>query len=395
MKKIQVLFLSGLLATVLLFGCGSSDQASSDSSSGAGNGIKVEAETIPVQEEAPAETVASETEAVAEEAYDDNYPGEGYVRSYLTNEWVPEEVYNQRPLAVMMPTDAAAQPQYNIGNAGILYECMEEGSISRQLAVIDNWHDMEKIGNVRSCRLYYIYMASEWDPILVHFGGVYYMQNVITRPEINNISGTNEYGTGGEAPGAGAFFRSKDKSAPHNAYTSGEKLISACNSLNYSLEHRSEYFEPDHFKFTSGSNPNTLDGSKGATEATKIDLSDVFPVTRSYLEYDPETKTYLKFLHNSKQVDAITNEQLSFTNVIVQFADYYVLDDKGYLDIHVKDSGKSGYYFTQGKVIPITWTKTSDYGATKYYDLNGNEIVLNTGKTYIAVAQSDTNVIYE
>ena len=46
----------------------------------------------------------------------------------------------------MMPTDSEAQPQYNIGNAGVLYECMEEGSISRQMAIIEGWQDMEKIG---------------------------------------------------------------------------------------------------------------------------------------------------------------------------------------------------------------------------------------------------------
>ncbi|MCR4588404.1 MAG: DUF3048 domain-containing protein [Lachnospiraceae bacterium] len=393
MKKIQALLLSGLMASMLLAGCGSTE-APADNGSSSDSGITVEVETIPVQdaEETVAETVTEET---AGELYDDEYPGEGYVRSYLTNEWVTEDVYNQRPLTVMMPTDAAAQPQYNIGNAGVLYECMEEGSISRQLAVIDDWHEMEKIGNVRSCRLYYIYMASEWDPILVHFGGVYYMQDLITRPEINNISGTNEYGTGGEAPGSGAFFRSSDKSAPHNAYTSGEKLLKACDSLGYSLTHRDQYFEPDHFTFTSGSNPNTLEGAKGVDTATKIDLSDVFPVTRSYLEYDEETKTYKKYLHDSKQIDAVTGDQLTFTNVIVQYTDYYVLDEKGYLDMHMVDSKKDGYYFTQGKVIPITWTKTDLYSPTKYYDMDGNELVLNTGKTYIAIAQSDTNVIYE
>ncbi|MCR5032193.1 MAG: DUF3048 domain-containing protein [Lachnospiraceae bacterium] len=393
MKKIQVLLLSGILATCLLAGCGSKDAAPSGASDSS-TGITVEAETIPVQQEEVAAETTAESE-VAEELFDDSYPGEGYVRSTLTNEWIPEDVYNQRPLAIMMPTDAAAQPQYNIGNAGILYECMEEGSISRQLAVIENWHDMEKIGNVRSCRLYYIYMASEWDPILVHFGGVYYMQNVITRPEVNNISGTYEYGTGGEMPGSEAFFRSSDKSAPHNAYTSGEKLLSACDKLGYSLTHRDQYFEPDHFKFTSGSQPNTLEGANGVKDVTKIDLSDVFPVTRSYLEYDEATKTYKKFLHNTKQVDAVTGEQLAFTNVIVQFTDYFVLDEKGYLDMHVIDSDKTGFYFTQGKMIPITWSKSKDYAVTHYYDLDGNEIVLNTGKTYIAVAQSDTRVITE
>ena len=40
--------------------------------------------------------------------------------------------------------------------------------------------------------------------------------------------------------------------------------------------------------------------------------------------------------------------------------------------------------------IPVRWEKTSDYGATKYYDLSGKEIELNTGKTYIAIVQEGT-----
>ena len=139
----------------------------------------------------------------------------GYVRSVYTNEWIPAEQSVVRPIAVMMPTDKVAQPSYGISNADILYEIMEEGEISRQMAVISNWTGLSKIGNVRSCRAYYLPEATEWDPIIIHFGGVFYMQDRITAPDINNISGTNQYGTGGGAPGAGAFFRTSDRKAPH------------------------------------------------------------------------------------------------------------------------------------------------------------------------------------
>ena len=138
----------------------------------------------------------------------------GMVRSVYTNEWIPAEQSVLRPIAVMMPTDKIAQPSYGISSADVLYEIMEEGEISRQMAVISNWTGLSKIGNVRSCRAYYLPEATEWDPILVHFGGVFYMKDRITAPDINNISGTNQYGVGGGAPGSGAFFRTSDKKAP-------------------------------------------------------------------------------------------------------------------------------------------------------------------------------------
>lgn len=383
MKKLKVLLLVGAALALFLTGCGSDEETPASEIST----IKVEKEDIPTDDKAKEEAPAEEDAGPVD---DEEAPGPGYVRSSLTNLWVPEETAKSRPIAVMMPTDSEAQPQYNIGNAGVLYECMEEGSISRQMAIIEGWQDMEKIGNIRSCRRYYIYMGMEWDAVIVHFGGVFYMQDLIERADVDNISGTSEYGTGGGAPGSNSFFRSSDKSAPHNAYNSGENLLKAMNSLGYATEHRSQYWTSDHFTFTNASHPNTLADYSDAKTANEIDLSNVFPVTKSYLKYDASSGTYKKWLHNKEQVDAATGEQLSFANVIVQITDSEVLDGKDYKAFTMIDSGKSGYYCTQGKCIPITWTKTSDYAPTKYYDKSGKEIILNTGKTYIAVAQTGT-----
>ena len=55
----------------------------------------------------------------------------GYVGSVYTNEWVPAAQAASRPIAIMMPTDKAAQPSYGISHAKVLYEIMEEGDISR------------------------------------------------------------------------------------------------------------------------------------------------------------------------------------------------------------------------------------------------------------------------
>ena len=40
-------------------------------------------------------------------------------------------------------------------------------------------------------------------------------------------------------------------------------------------------------------------------------------------------------------------------------------------------------------VIPVTWVKTTFEGATKFYTLDGAELVVNPGKTYIALVPSD------
>lgn len=316
---------------------------------------------------------------------------DGEVPSVYTGEMVSAAQASQRPIAVMMPTDKAAQPSYGIGNAKVLYEIMEEGNISRQMAIIDNWQGLSKIGNVRSCRDYYISIATEWDPILIHFGGVVYMQNRITAPDINNLSGTNEYGVGGERPGSGQFFRTSDRKAPHNAYISAEGITSACNTLGYSLATRPEYYNASHFAFSEGI--NTLEQYGNAIPGNVIDLSNIFPYTKSYFTFDAASGQYLKNIHGKAQTDGLTGQQLTFSNVIIQNTQWSKRDAKGYLSFQTIGSGE-GYYFTKGRGIHITWNKTSDYSPTKYYDDNGNEIRINTGKTYIAIAQADRSVMY-
>ena len=313
-------------------------------------------------------------------------------RSVYTNEPVSTAQANLRPIAVMMPTDKAAQPSYGIGRADILYEIMEEGGISRQMAIIPDWQGMSRIGNLRSCRLYYIYAAKEWDPILIHFGGVAYMKGVINAADMNNLSGTYEYGVGGKAPGAGYFFRTDDRSAPHNAYISASGIQKAAMQQGYSLNLRAGLYNPSHFKFASG--VNDLSQYSNAVSASTVDLAEVFPYSKSKLTYNAADGKYYKYLHGAAQKDAITGQQISFTNVIVQNTKSKTLDKKGYLGFAMIDSGEDGYYFTKGRGIHINWNKSSDYTPTRYFDDMGNEIQINTGKTYIAVAQKGKQVIF-
>ena len=53
----------------------------------------------------------------------------------------------------------------------------------------------------------------------------------------------------------------------------------------------------------------------------------------------------------------------------------------------INETGE-GYYITGGKAILVTWSKGHDMDATKFYDIEGNEIVMNTGKTYVGLVSS-------
>mgnify|MGYP002799758203 FL=1 len=209
------------------------------------------------------------------------------VRSPLTNEWISGDIADQRPIAVMIPNENAALPHYNISNADILYECNVEGNMTRLMAVFKDWENLDRIGNIRSCRDYYVYWAKEWDAIYCHIGGPFYILDIINDPTTDNITEAVLASDSSQKKGlyANAFTRVSDRKAPHNAYLSGEGVLKAIDALGYSRTY-TENYEGEHFKFASESNPNTLEQYEDALPATKIDLSGAYSITKTYFEYN-------------------------------------------------------------------------------------------------------------
>lgn len=370
MKRLQVLFLVALSSSLLLFGCGK----------------EKEPEAQPVVEpivEALPESGEENQEAAEENATNpDTPPAEGMVRSRLTNEWVDEKVAKTRPIAVMVPNSKTAS-QYGLSDASVLYECNVEGSMTRLMAIWEDWSNYEKLGNIRSCRDYYLYWAFEWDAIYIHYGGPFYIDDLIGRDDTQNIN-CIEFGD--------ATYRDTAKNSTDNAFTSADRIKKAAEHYDYPLEYREGYADEQHYMFAPDSDPNTLEQYSDAITATKIDMSPAYPVTNCYFEYNEETGLYDRFQHLSgdsdgPHIDLANNQQLAFKNILVQNTYFEVRDQKGYLAFQCHDTTRDGWFFTNGKGIHVTWEKTSDYGATRYYDDNGNEIKLNTGKTMVCILE--------
>lgn len=310
-------------------------------------------------------------------------PREGMVRSRLTNEWVDKDVANTRPIAVMTPNEMSAIPHYNLSNASVIYEANVEGRMTRMMAIYEDWDDLEKIGNIRSLRAYYAYWAFEWDAFIVHYGGPFFINDLLAQSTTQNVNGT-----GGDDS---AFFRSTDRKPPHNAYASGDDLKERIERKGYPLEYRGLTGDR-HYQFASKAAPNTLEQyGESAEAATYIDMSGCYPLTRCYFEYNEEDGLYYRSQHLSggtdgPHMDEATGEQLKFKNILIQNTKHEELGE-GYLAFQCHDTTRDGWFFTNGKGIHVTWEKTSDYGATRYFDDNGSEITLNTGKTMVCIVE--------
>lgn len=379
MKKLQIFLLATMSCALLLSACGKEEEK------------PVTAE-VPVAEQSIEDITdvkeEPEPEETPEEPEEDLPPEEGMVRSRITNEWVTEEVNNTRPLAIMTPNTKTAS-QYGISNADVVYECNVEGSITRLMWIIQDWKNADRLGNVRSCRDYYVYWAFEWDALYVHFGGPFYIDEVISRTDdIDGKTSSN-------------FWRAKDaKNATDNAYVDAAGIMTDIDRLGYALKLRDGYADEQHYRFASEKEPNDLSQYSDAIKADKIDMSPTYPVTNCYFIYNSDTGLYERFQHlagasDGPHTDLATGKQLTFKNVLIQNTYHEVRDDKGYLAFQCHDTTRDGWFFTNGKGIHVNWKKTSDYGATRYYDDTGNEIELNTGKTMVCIVEDGDSFLVD
>ena len=322
------------------------------------------------------EEVTQEAPSEAETAVEEENR-EGMYRSELTNEWIDESLKNQRPIAVMVDNEKTALPHYGLTEADVVYEIMNStanGRITRFMAIVKDWGKIEQFGSIRSARPTNFLLAAEWNAVVCHDGGPFYIDEYLAKKYTNNFSGT--------------FSRvNNGKSREYTEYICTGDLDKNFINSKYSTEYN-EYYEGEHFVFADSE--LDLTDKNGVINATEIELP--FPHNKSTLRYNEETGTYDYYEYGSAHVDPQHNNAiLSFKNVILQNCTFSQLDENGYLIYNCIDSGRDGYYLTNGKAVPITWIKAGETDITLFLDKEtGEQIEMNTGKTYIALVPSDT-----
>ena len=304
---------------------------------------------------------------------------------------------NDRSIAVMIDNHSGAWPQANLNKAYIVYEIVVEGGETRLMAVFKG-QNLEKIGPVRSSRHYFLDYALENDAIYVHHGWSPQAQSDISSLGINNINGIQE--------SPSDFWRVKDKSAPHNLFTSTESILKIAQRKNYAttskqksvLNYVADEIELDKkYKRITDSTSETSNTTKQSSiQATNITIPHSNLQTVKY-EYDENSKTYKRYARNKLQTDYITGEPVTTKNIIITMCDNYTLTDsenkgrQGLKNIGTFD----GYYITNGQAIKIKCIKLDRKDQTIYKDLEGNEIEVNDGNTFINICPTDAKIAIE
>lgn len=281
----------------------------------------------------------------------------------LTGLPVEQEVAT-RPFAVMINNLAPARPQSGLTQADTVWELLAEGGITRLIAVFQSHNFTDPIGPVRSIRPYFLKVGEFYNSVLVHVGAsndalaILQKQKKQTLDEINN---------------AGAYFyRDKTRKAPHNVYTTLEKLRAGADARKYDKT----YTLP---QLTFDPAPPAL---ASAAPGTKLDIKFMLQDYKVSYSYDSTTSLYQRFINDKPHIDKNNDRQLTATNLVVMAAKYVTYDDYGRLELDL-DRGGDAVLFQQGKAIPCKWERKE--GDIVRLVKDGQELPFLPGVTYYHV----------
>ena len=312
---------------------------------------------------------------------------------------------NERPIAFMIDNHINAMPQAGLEQADIIYEIIVEGGETRLMIVMKN-KNLDQIGPLRSARHYFLDYALENDAIYVHYGQSPQAKSDISKLSIADINGINE--------STKNFWRVSSRYAPHNAVTSTKRINAIIERENYRttsskgnvLNYVAEDFDlPDITEKTSAKNESEKANEaagESQTEAKVTNIANTVTIPYSSFNtvkytYDKETKTYTRYSRDKKQTDWNTGKTVKTKNIIITKCKNTTLNDGSGKGRQTLDNIKTldGYYITNGKYIPITCEKTSRSGKTVYKDLDGNEINVNDGKTFIQICPINSDITFK
>ena len=336
---------------------------------------------------------------------------EDMCQSYLTGKQVPVSIGRKRPVGLMIENDSdAVKWQRGTSAADIMYEAMVEGGITRLEGFFEDYKDVSMIMPIRSCRPYYVYYAMEFNAFYGHFGQVIYAVPLL------QISGADlaglPYGEDGQNytlhDASSAYVR--DHEGVTGIYTNYDLLQKAIADAGWNTNYSDNYH--GHYRFAAdGEEVNLTGGQNFGVQVANV-VKPGFSYNYPRFDYNYEDKLYYRSEFGAPQIDQLNGQQLAYKNIIIQECPSTMFDDH-YLwtDPAINGESGNGWFITNGIAERITWRKENwswedpvqvtissalisfdmrpcDFNITRYYDMDGNEITLNQGKTFVEIVRT-------
>ncbi len=290
--------------------------------------------------------------------------------STLTGLPIADASINDRPVtAIMIENSVYARPQSGLNDAGVVFEAVAEGGITRFLTL---WQDTdsEYIGPVRSVRPYYLQWLQGFDASVAHAGGSGDALRLIKDWGIKDLD---------QFHNSSGYWRISSRYAPHNLYTSTTKL--------HQLEASKGFGKSNYTGFA-----RKAEAPSATPTARTIDFNISSAPYNSHYDYDTASNSYLRSEGGVPHKDEKSGQQISAKAVVG------LVMDQGKSDIYTTystiGSGRA-YIFQDGVVTIGNWHKTSNSSQFTFTDDSGAELKLNPGRTWLTVVGSTSRVSYK
>jgi len=317
------------------------------------------------------------------------------IYSTLTGLPVADDSVNQRPVvATMIENSLDARPQSGLDQAGIVFEAIAEGGVTRFMAVFQDTQP-SYIGPVRSARPYYVQWALGFDAAYAHVGG---SPDALNDIKSWNVRDLDQFHNGG------SYQRISSRYAPHNVYTSVTTLAQLAQSKGYNTSTYTGFSRKADQPYKAPTPATATQPAKTndtRTAANTIDMIFSGPAYNSHFDYDASTNSYKRSEAGQPHMEAdASGKQTQITpKVVVAMVVPMVrgaLDASGayYSDYNPVGTGQI-FVFQDGTVTQGTWSKASINASLSFNDASGQPLKLNRGQTWIGAITAAGNVQYK
>lgn len=266
-------------------------------------------------------------------------------------------------LGVMIENHPDARPQTGLSTAGIVFETVAEGGITRYLALFQE-NAAKDLGSVRSVRAYYLDWAMGFDASIAHAGGSADALELIESRDAKSLS---------QFKYPEPYRRVNNLDPPHDLFASTDKL----RDLQKELGHKKAVFDEI---------PRSSDSPTQTPNATSISIDYSYADYAVRFQYDPATNSYQRFNAGKPDIDAGSQKQIAVKNLIVIKMPSTTIKAIG--------SGDALLY-KDGTVQNIHWKQASYKERIKFTNPDGTEVALNRGSTWIAALPSSGEVTHK
>lgn len=268
--------------------------------------------------------------------------------------------------AVMIENSPDARPQSGLKNSGVIFEAIAEGGITRFM-VLYQTEKPQLIGPVRSVRLYDVEWLKPFDAGLAHVGG-----SAAALAEVRNGS----YRDLDQFFNSGSYWRAADRYAPHNVYTSFERLDALNATKGYSSS--------DVAGFTRKDSEAATLADRTATNVAVTISSDLY---NSTYKWNEATNSYDRSQAGAPHLDREDGQISPRVLIVLEVQQNTVLEDGSREKIITVGSGK-GHIFQDGVYTAVTWSKSSVGSQMTFADAEGKPVSLARGQTWLIAVPS-------